>query len=113
MLSINPPFLVRSACSLAQLYVNSNSIGAKFIWVNDTNLWHSGQSHVFGMRETCVGAIHEKLMKSSGKVELSDPYEAASIVTLVTSFPCFLKLIDDLKICKKHTPIAKVLEGLC
>jgi len=35
MQSINPPFLVRGACSVAQLYVNSNSIGAKFIRVNE------------------------------------------------------------------------------
>ena len=54
-----------------------------------------------------MDTIHEKSMKLSGKVELLDPYEAACIVTLITSFLRFLKLMDDLKICKKDNPICK------
>jgi len=69
----------------------------------DTKLWHSGQSHVFGMRETWVDAILEKSMKLSGKVKLLNPYETASVVTLLTSFTRFLKLMDDFKMYKWTT----------
>jgi Cys-tRNA synthase (O-phospho-L-seryl-tRNA:Cys-tRNA synthase) len=44
---LTTPFLVRGTCSVAQLYVNSNSIGAKFIRVN-------GHKSVTKWTDSCI-----------------------------------------------------------
>ena len=62
-------------------------------------------------RETWVDAILEKSMKLSGKVKLLNPYETASVVTLLTSFTRFLKLMDDFKMYKWTTQCGKALEN--